>query len=116
MNLHFLFGDMNGPEEDDLGSARLDKGRNRNDLVLIRRDLDRLALAVEAMWELLRDSQGLAQEDLPKKMHEVDMRDGNLDAKNKSHQLKACPKCGRVLQIGTPKCIYCGQEVFLDPF
>lgn len=89
---------------------------SRYSVEIVRRDLSRLALAVEAMWELTGGAQGLKMEDLAKKMHEIDLRDGTLDGQNVKRQRLACPKCGKVLQQNTPKCIYCGQEVFLEPF
>ncbi|MGE0001217.1 MAG: hypothetical protein AB7F50_11365 [Fimbriimonadaceae bacterium] len=103
--------DPGGPDDSNKG-----KPKSRLELHELRRDLDRLALAVQAIWELTSKAHGLQPEDLSKQMYEIDLRDGKLDGKSKSQKRMACPQCGKVLQRNTPKCIYCGQEVFLEPF
>jgi len=97
----------------DLGQG---EARQRIDQQTIRKDLSRMALVIQAVWELTGGAAGLQVEDLAKKMHEIDMRDGKLDGRNVAHKTLACPKCGKVLQKNTPVCIYCGQEVFVEPF
>ena len=41
--------------------------------------MDRLALASQSLWEIVREQTGLTAEDLQKKILEVDLRDGNAD-------------------------------------
>lgn len=75
--------------------------------------IDRLVLIVRSMWELLRASNNLSEDDLLKKVMEVDLRDGNLDGEIVIPPRK-CPSCSRVVSKRHRRCIYCGAEVRLD--
>ncbi len=56
--------------------------------------VERLSLACQAMWELLLACSDLTEEDLEKKILEVDARDGCVDGKI-GVQVLDCPSCGR---------------------
>jgi len=71
-------------------------------------DLARSLMISEALWELLRDKTNLTEEDLHKKLYEIDMRDGVLDGKNKRKAAK-CPDCDHMVSARHPACIYCGR-------
>ncbi len=75
--------------------------------------LDRLALVCQAMWELLRETQGVTEEMLIRKVSEIDLRDGKLDGKLVKN-IRKCSDCGRVMNSRHTKCIYCGAENLLD--
>ncbi len=77
--------------------------------------LDRLVLATEAMWTLLRDKLGVTEEDLLNRINEIDLSDGQLDGKVRKPAV-ACPSCSRTISPRFPKCMYCGQAVMHDPF
>src|SRR5207248_9984344 len=55
---------------------------------------NRLSLACQAMWELLRECSDLKEDDLEKKILEIDGRDGCVDGKIGVQTLD-CPACGR---------------------
>lgn len=63
--------------------------RNVEDL---QRHMERLSLACQAMWELLRSCSDLTEDDLEKKILEIDGRDGNVDGKMGVQPLD-CPAC-----------------------
>ena len=59
----------------------------------LQRHVERLSLACQAMWELLRECSDLKEEDLERKIIEVDGRDGSVDGKIGVQQLD-CPARG----------------------
>ena len=75
--------------------------------------MDRLVLICRAMWELIRASNNLSEDDLLKKVTEVDLRDGTLDGKM-TIPPKKCPNCNRLMSRRHTHCIYCGAEELLD--
>jgi hypothetical protein len=81
----------------------------------LQANLEKSMLISEAIWELLRDKAKLTDADLQKKIHEIDMRDGVLDGKNK-RQAVACPDCGRKVSPRHPACIYCGKVIDTSVF
>ena len=72
--------------------------------------VERLMLATQAMWELLRDRLGLTDAELRAKMHEIDGRDGALDEKMGADVID-CPHCGRKTNTRNQRCSYCQGEV-----
>ena len=76
----------------------------------LRADLARSLMISEALWELLRDTAKLTEQDLHKKLYEIDMRDGELDGQNKRKAQK-CPECGHMVSSRHPACIYCGKVI-----
>lgn len=77
---------------------------------------ERLALVCHAMWELLRDSGNVSEEQLISKMREIDLSDGTLDGR-RSATIKKCSACHRVMSPRHSKCLYCGAERLISsPF
>ena len=76
-------------------------------------NFDRLTLICRAMWELMREQTNLTEEDLLKKVKEIDLLDGVLDAKLKNPP-KKCSQCGRTVSKRHMRCIYCGTEALAD--
>ena len=76
----------------------------------IEERLDRMALACTALWELLRERTSLTEEDLMKKVQEIDLRDGVPDGKISKKELRRCSKCGRTMSPRHRRCLYCGNE------
>ena len=76
----------------------------------LRASLNKAMLICETLWELLRDSTKLTEQDLYKKMYEVDMRDGVLDGKNQRKAVE-CGQCGRTVSSRHPACLYCGTII-----
>jgi len=72
----------------------------------LERRLDRLTLASQAMWELLRSMGHITDSHLMAKMEEVDLRDGRQDGKI-TPVVKVCPKCHRNSHSRRLHCVYC---------
>ena len=72
--------------------------------------VDRLTLACQAMWEILRDQTNITEEDLTDKISEIDLRDGVADGKMGA-QVVECPKCHRNSNSRRHSCVWCGAEI-----
>lgn len=81
--------------------------RQSDDLAALKRHVDRLSLACQAMWELLRDGSELTEDDIEAKILEVDARDGRVDGKIAMQALE-CPNCGRPTNSKRSSCVICG--------
>ena len=81
----------------------------RSEIQILRAAIDKLILVNRALWEIISESQGLSEEYLLNKVNEIDMRDGVLDGKIRE-PVRKCASCGRVLQQGYVKCVYCGTK------
>lgn len=77
--------------------------------------LQRVQLASEAMWSLVREKLGLTDADLAHRVNELDLSDGTLDGKMRRTPV-SCPKCNRTISPRLPKCMYCGQAIVHKPF
>ncbi len=91
----------------DAAGSRIDNQAATTDE--LKRSVDRLALACQAMWELLRDQAGIADQDLEAKILEVDGRDGKVDGRVGSDVI-TCPACGRKSSAKRDRCIMCGAS------
>jgi hypothetical protein len=85
-------------------------GRYADEVSRIGRHVDRLSLACQAMWELLRDHSDLTEEHIEAKILEIDGRDGQLDGKIGT-QLCDCPDCGRPTNSRRSSCVMCGAPL-----
>ncbi len=80
------------------------------ELKALQRQVDRMALACQAMWEIIRENSDFTEEDLDKKMLEIDSRDGKTDGKIGALVL-TCPACGSKTNSKRGTCIICGATV-----
>ena len=92
--------------------------RGRADQVAARVDelerrADRLALACQALWEILRTEHGMTDEQIRDKMGEIDLRDGVADGRI-TGQVTNCVNCRRPIRTTRPKCLYCGHTTPTD--
>ena len=81
----------------------------------LRASLAKSMLISEALWELLRDKAKLTDEDLHRKIYEIDMRDSECDGKNQRKAVE-CPDCGRKVSSRHAACIYCGRVIDTSVF
>ncbi|MDC0258930.1 hypothetical protein OAK43_01720 [Verrucomicrobiales bacterium] len=76
----------------------------------LRGQVDRLTLACQSMWELIRDTGNFSEDELKSKIAEVDLRDGALDGKLGSAVIE-CKSCKRNTNSRRECCVWCGAEV-----
>ena len=92
-------------------------GRATSEVMQLRREVNRLLMISEALWELVRDREGLTDKDLVRKIDEIDLRDGVLNGRRAQAPPTDCDQCGRTLPKRQPVCIYCGTDAGnRDPF
>lgn len=83
----------------------------------LEREVNRLLMITEALWEIIQEREGLSDEHLVAKIDEIDFRDGALDGRLAKTPPTKCSACNRTLPKRQPVCIYCGLEADLrDPF
>lgn len=76
----------------------------------VQRHMDRLSLACQAMWELLRECSNLTEQHIEDKIREIDLRDGRLDNKM-NMQLFDCQACGKPTNSQRTICVMCGAPL-----
>jgi hypothetical protein len=89
------------------GEARASSDRVRDDADELRRRIETLSLACQALWEVVRSQHGLSDEVLLRKIEEIDLRDGKLDGAMGATSVN-CSNCGRSGRSTRQKCMYCG--------
>jgi len=77
------------------------------------RRLEHLALACQALFEILSEKAGITHEELTKKMTEIDLRDGVQDGRM-GPRVVQCPACGRTVSANKPTCMFCGGPIATD--
>jgi len=71
--------------------------------------VERLTLLCEAMWALISEKTNLSQDDLSKKMTELDLEDGVLDHKHNKPPMD-CPECGNKICRKFGRCLFFGYN------
>ena len=88
-------------------------GDAETDIAAVERRVEHLALACQALWEILSERAGVTHEELAKKMAEIDVRDGSADGRITPHVV-VCPACGRNVSSARPTCMFCGGPIVTD--
>ncbi len=81
-----------------------------SEFLKLRRQVDRLTLTCQSMWELLRDGSDLTEDHLMRKVAEVDLRDGSPDGRLGSTVIH-CESCGKNTNSRRDNCVWCGAPV-----
>tara|TARA_B110000037_G_C16639842_1_gene310028 strand:- start:23 stop:385 length:363 start_codon:yes stop_codon:yes gene_type:complete len=76
-------------------------------IIELERHCNSMALASQAMWELLKEHSNLKDSDIESKILEIDLRDGQIDERISQTVVK-CPSCNRNSNSKRDSCIYCG--------
>jgi len=84
--------------------------RTDGDLTDLVRQVRKIALVNQALYELLKEKTGITDAELRKKIDEIDQRDGAADGKL-SPKPVICPKCGATVTAGALSCQGCGAKV-----
>lgn len=84
--------------------------RYADDIREIRQQAERLSLACQAMWELVRERTGLSEDELERKILEIDARDGRIDGKIGTQSL-TCHACGKPTNSKREFCVMCGAPL-----
>jgi len=100
----------------DAARARYAAELTREDVANLRCDIERLLMICEALWTMIREQHGYSDEELYRRVTQIDMRDGRLDGRVAPTPPPKCPNCGRTMAKHRPVCIFCGTPVRTDLF
>lgn len=89
------------------GAARADTAVEQ--VKELARRVDKLTLINMALWSFIQQHTRLTEEDLLRRVEEIDLSDGQLDGRV-SRPSVACPACERTMSPRHDRCIYCGAE------
>ncbi len=95
-----------GTARDEAGAASSTANRTAMEFAHLERRVERLALACQAMWELLAERTGVTEQELMEHMEQIDLRDGAADGKMQAQTL-TCPTCNRRVNTKRTICMYC---------
>ena len=114
--MFFPINSYNSIANSNAAGARSDAATARMDVEMLRSDVERLLMISEALWLILKEQHGFDDNELVKRIVEIDMRDGKLDGRVAATPPRQCPKCNRTLFKNRSRCIYCGEYVVMNPF
>ena len=113
MSLGFLTGYVLGQQGRQsarmAASSAVSSENNVEDMLDLHERIDRLTLAMEAMWSLL-EADGYTAEQLKARIDEIDGSDGAVDGR-RTPTVAQCARCGAKVAAGLPACQFCGTEV-----
>ena len=90
--------------------------RLREDVQRMRGDIERLLMITEALWGMVKEQHGYADEELFRRITEIDLSDGRADGRVAPSPAEMCSACGRKVAKHRPLCLYCGHPLVADPF
>lgn len=96
-------------------SASAKAGSVEEQLHDLRRRHEKLLLANQVMWEIIRQATDLTDADFEQRLAEADARDGLMDGRL-THTGVDYPACGRKTSSARPTCMYCGEKVITPLF
>ena len=98
-------------------SARAAARRAETEMTIMQGEIERLLMITEALWGMLKEQNAFDDNELVRRITEIDLRDGKLDGRmSKKEEPRRCPTCDRALSKKRPFCIYCGTTVQTAPF
>lgn len=88
----------------------------KTELEYLKLDVERLLMITEALWNMVKEKHGYEDDELMRKINEIDLRDEKLDGRVAPSPPRPCPKCNQPLAKRRISCIYCGTATTRDPF
>ena len=89
---------------------------DRSTLTELEQKVEHLLMVSEALWRVLKAQPGVHENELVRQLGLIDREDGRIDGRKPPSPPSACPRCQRTLTKFLPRCVFCGEEVPLDPF
>ena len=90
--------------------------RVEEQLDCVQADIERLLLITEGLWNILKAEHGYDDQELLRRVLEVDFKDGTIDGKVAAQRPGDCPGCARPLSRGRRYCLYCGKPTPIELF
>ena len=96
--------------------ARTTAREAKSDVEQLRFDVERLMLITEALWSIVKERTECTDEDLVRRIADIDLEDGKLDGRKSKTPPRPCPHCQRILAKHRHVCLFCGKPVEVQPF
>lgn len=81
------------------------------DAGLLQVRFDRLLKVTEALWSLVLEISDLTEEDLMRKVHEINQQERAQEKEGETKvAVMKCRQCGKVVSRKLCKCQYCGAD------
>ena len=90
--------------------------RDTTKIAHLEGQIERLMLITEALWTLLKEKHGYDEQELLRRVVQLDMKDGRLDGRVAVSPPEPCPKCQRTVSRRSVRCMFCGEPILFDPF
>jgi hypothetical protein len=100
----------------EASDARTTAREAKTEVEQLRGDVERLMLLTEALWRLVKERTECSDEDLIRRIHDIDLEDGKLDGRKAKTPPRPCPHCQRILSKHRALCLFCGKPVEFVPF
>lgn len=71
----------------------------------LERRLEKLTMLCQGLWTLVKDRTGATEDDLARRVQEIDLSDGKLDGRVAASFV--CAKCNRRTGRRHERCLYC---------
>ena len=103
--------------ESKADQAQTGATRSQADIDLLKLYVERLLMITEALWIVLKEQHGYSDEELMRRITEIDLRDGKMDGRVATNEAQVCPQCKRQhVARHRPMCLYCGSAIEAYPF
>lgn len=111
--MDFLFSDFSQSgrvlhAESAAESARESASEAEHAANEVQRRIEVMALANQALFEILKSRLGITEEEVVARMADIDARDGTRDGKMTA-TVTACRSCGRKISTARRRCLFCGE-------
>jgi hypothetical protein len=100
----------------DASGARTAAREAKSEVEQLRFDVERLLLVTEALWSIAKEKLECSDEDLIRRIADIDLEDGKLDGRKAKTPPRPCPHCQKILSKHRPRCLFCGKPVEPAPF
>ena len=100
----------------EASAARSTAREAQTQVELLTHDVDRLLLISEALWTLMKQQHGYADDVLIKLIEEIDQKKTIVDGLAIKNPPQLCPSCHRPNSAKRMFCIYCGNPIPGNPF
>ena len=107
---------LNAAAQTTSPGAATEARKAATDIEYLKYDIERLLLITEALWQILKEKHGYDDNELIRRVAEIDLRDGQLDGRVAKSPPTECPNCHRPMIMHRPICMYCGKPVAVNPF
>lgn len=91
-------------------SAKADHANTQ--IEFLARDVERLSMVTQALWQILKEEHGYDDEVLRARVMSIDL----ADRTEGGHAPQPCDQCHRPIAKRHTRCLYCGAERKVDPF